>query len=89
MDNFIEKWSKTRTKGKFKFVLIDGVLGYGLITAIVCSVILQIISPQKNIFLRPLIFLIVFSIIGIIKGLLSWYRNEKKYQNLTENSSDL
>ncbi len=30
----MEKWAKTREKGKQRFVLVNGVLGWGVTTAI-------------------------------------------------------
>ena len=79
----MEKWAKTREKGKQRFVLVNGVLGWGITTAILWSVLMEFIEPSENIWIRPIIALIVFPIAGVVFGHLMWDKSEKAYEKET------
>jgi len=76
----VEKWEKTRQKGKEKYVLVNGVLGWGVTTAIIWSVLMEMFQPSENIWVRPLIALIIFPLGGIAFGYLTWNASEKQYK---------
>ncbi|MHC6645037.1 hypothetical protein ACYTPF_00465 [Alteromonas sp. HB246098] len=82
----MEKWAKTREKGKQRFVLVNGVLGWGVTTAILWSVLIELIEPSQNIWVRPIIALIIFPIAGIAFGHLTWNKSEKAYEKATSNT---
>lgn len=75
----LDKWEKTRKKGKNRFIWINGVLGWGVTTAILWSSMMEVFEPSEEIWVRPLIALVVFSIGGIAFGHLIWNQAEKKY----------
>ena len=75
----IEKWAKTREKGKQRFVLINGVLGWGVTTAILWAALMEYIEPSENIWVRPIIALFIFPIAGVAFGHLMWKKSEKAY----------
>lgn len=79
----MEKWAKTREKGKQRFVLVNVVLGWGITTAILWSVLMEFIEPSENIWIRPIIALIVFPIAGVVFGHLMWDKSEKAYEKET------
>ena len=79
----MEKWAKTREKGKQRFVLVNGVLGWGVTTAILWCVLMELIEPSQNIWVRPIIALIIFPIAGIVFGHLMWDKSEKAYEKET------
>jgi len=82
----MEKWVKKREKGKQHFVLVNGVLGWGVITAILWSVLMELIEPSQKIWVRPIIALIIFPIAGIAFGHLMWNKSEKAYKKETRNT---
>ncbi|MDY6977129.1 MAG: hypothetical protein SVW51_13060 [Pseudomonadota bacterium] len=42
----MDKWAKTREKGKQRFVLANGVLGWGLPTAILWVFLMEFLEPS-------------------------------------------
>ncbi|KTF07072.1 conserved hypothetical protein, membrane [marine sediment metagenome] len=82
----MNKWAKIRKKGKQRFVLVNGVLGWGVTTAILWSVLMELIEPSQNIWVRPIIALIIFPIAGIAFGHLMWNKSEKAYEKATSNT---
>ncbi len=79
----MEKWAKTREKGKQRFVLVNVVLGWGITTAILWSVLMEFIEPSENVWVRPIIALIIFPIAGVVFGHLMWDKSEKAYEKET------
>ena len=79
----MDKWAKTREKGKQRFVLVNGVLGWGVPTAILWAVLMEFIEPLENIWVRPIIALIIFPIAGIAFGHLTWNKSEKAFAKET------
>lgn len=82
----MEKWAKTREKGKQHFVLVNGVLGWGVSTAIFWTLLMEFLDPLENIWVRPTIALIIFPIAGIAFGHLTWNKSEKAYEKATSNT---
>ncbi|USI26665.1 hypothetical protein ACD631_09755 [Alteromonas macleodii] len=76
----MEKWAKTREKGKQHFVLVNGVLGWGVPTAILWSTLMEFLEPSENIWVRPIIALIIFPIAGIAFGYFTWNKSEKTFE---------
>ncbi len=75
----MDRWEKTRTIGKLRFILVYGVVIWGLITAALYSVITyfwQHPEPWYSVFITSFI---VFPVMGIVWGLLVWHFSEKKY----------
>lgn len=82
----IEKWESTRNKGRIYFVLVHGVIGWGVVTAVLWSLIMQVVFPVNTFLVRTLIALILFPLGGLGFGLFMWHLNEKKYKQLVEDS---
>ncbi|WP_020674469.1 hypothetical protein [Geopsychrobacter electrodiphilus] len=74
----IKNWEATRSKGKKRFVLISGVLNWGVLTAILWSLVMSYTSGSRflNYFL---IAIVVFPIGGVLFGHVTWNFMEKKY----------
>ncbi|MGQ8366194.1 hypothetical protein [Glaciecola sp. 1036] len=75
----LEKWEQTRAKGKTRFVIMKGVIGWGVTTAILWSIIMAFVAPTDNLWLRPLLALVLFPLGGIAFGHFAWQSAEKKY----------
>jgi uncharacterized membrane protein YvlD (DUF360 family) len=76
----LERWKKTRQKGREKYILVNGVLAWGIPTALVWSVTMAILQPSENIWVRPLIALVIFPLGGIGFGYFTWNASEKQYK---------
>ncbi len=44
----LEKWASIREKGKQRFVLVYGVLGWGVSTGLLWSILMAFIEPSEN-----------------------------------------
>ena len=78
----IEKWERTRKKGKSHFIWVNGFLCWGILTAVLWSIIMHISQPQEPIWLRPLIALVLFPIGGLFWGNWVWNASEKKFSSI-------
>lgn len=78
--NSKNKWEETRNKGKARYILFHGVLGWGVPTAILWSILMEFISPTDAFWQRLLIALILFPIGGIAFGYFTWIASESKYK---------
>ncbi len=89
------KWERIRTKGKWRFIVLYGVLGWGVTTGFLFAVVFPFAlsmassraTPAKETHVSfwgtlPL-SLILFPIGGIAWGLFMWSANEKAYRNAT------
>ena len=83
----IKNWEKIRSKGKQHFIWIKGVLSWGILTAILWFIIMEIIMPFENKFIGLLLALFLFPIGGYFWGLWVWKIAEKKYIEAVENDN--
>jgi len=68
------RWAKIRSKGRYRFIWLRYVFGYGIVVAsllIIGDIILFTWHPQ-----RTLYFAVVFPLAGYILGALTWRKNE-------------
>jgi hypothetical protein len=75
-----DKWAKTRPMGRTKFVLLNGVLGWGVSVAVGWSVAMTAMNGRWDRF--PLTFLIAiigFPIGGYFVGRVMWAQPEKAF----------
>lgn len=78
----LDKWVATRDKGPVRFILIYGVLGWGLTTALLFSVISSFIGPRTFSEILGLA-MIIFPLGGVAWGWMMWWlseRNWRRYQ---------
>jgi hypothetical protein len=76
-------WSVTRQKGKARFVIIHGVLGWGIATAIIGSIINWALNAGELFHFTPLGF-VVFPICGVFVGWAMWAISEKRFTSKSE-----
>ncbi|MBU3072659.1 hypothetical protein [Clostridium estertheticum] len=84
--NNIEKekeiWSKQKTMGKKKFVLIYGVLIFGGISSLVYFILTKLfISNLSNIIVNIITYTIIMILIGVFLSNKIWNANVKKFEN--------
>lgn len=83
MNNRLAKWEKLREKGKWHYVLKYGILGWGVITAVLFSTIFSLVmgGEGKASFFSVLSLSMVLSPVGgVAWGFFMWNFNEKAYQ---------
>ena len=78
----LAKWEKIRKGGLLRFVLLWGVLFWGLGTAILYSLFMSLVAHVDFLGILP-ISLIAFPIGGIFFGLTVWWLSERKYKQIT------
>ena len=81
---FIEKWSKTREKGKFNFMIRIGLL-WGLFTVIFIQLLKLDEMSFRELFLSKffIVNLLIFMVIGVFGfGYVMWLFSERKYRKL-------
>ena len=85
--NRFEKWERTRSKGKWNFIVKYGVLFWGLITAVLFSLFVSLVLRDASFFVVLPISIVLFPIGGMAWGLVMWNYTEKLY-NKQKNISD-
>ncbi len=73
------KWAITRKKGMLRFVLLYGVLGWGLITAVLYSILMWLFSDIGLHRILPL-SLLIFPVGGVLWGCIMWWLSERGYR---------
>ena len=85
-EKFINKWEKKRQKGKFKYIIVAGVvIGLSGLTGFTISTLIFSESYHKFSEYNKYSFLISFMsgfLGGICGAEISWDRYEEKYNNL-------
>ena len=81
-----EKWSKTRRIGRNRFILIYGVLIWGITVAIFWSVIMNYLMGWSFI---PLLLgaLVVFPVGGYFFGSAVWNQGESRFERFQSDAS--
>ena len=72
------RWQKAREGGKTRFVLLFGVAGWGLLTALLFSMIPLLFGNSFDWFRAALAF-VLFPVGGIFWGTYMWSHMEKRY----------
>ena len=90
MANEIDKWEAVRAKGKARFILVRGVLAWGLPMFVLMTFIVN--RPTPNALLSPRNY-VIFSVFlwgsaGALFGLFAWRQGESKYKKSVEQSAD-
>lgn len=73
------RWTHVRRKGPLRFVLLRGVLGWGLTTALLYSLIMSAVTGANLRLLLPT-SLVLFPVGGLVWGAAMWWFLERRYQ---------
>jgi hypothetical protein len=76
----VESWSRTRAKGRTRFVWLTGVVSWGLLVAIFWSVAMASFQGWDRFPRRLGIALILFPIGGYWFGSYVWRKSEEQYE---------
>jgi len=81
------KWQEIRKQGFVRFVLIRVALGWGIVTAILYSLLMWVFSETDMSRLLP-ISLVIFPIGGLLGGAFMWWFSDRKHkQNVSVGDS--
>ncbi len=73
------RWTQVRRKGPLRFVLLRGVLGWGLTAALLYSLIMCAVTGANLRLLLPTA-LVLFPVGGLLWGAVMWWILERRYQ---------
>ncbi|MGH6814307.1 MAG: hypothetical protein ACREC6_01235 [Hyphomicrobiaceae bacterium] len=74
-----KRWEATRQQGRRRFILVYGVLGWGVPTGILFSLASWFFDPNLNVMVAAPLAMIVFPIGGILWGRWMWHVGERAY----------
>ena len=84
-----KKWEKIRSKGKFRFVLVYGILLLGLMPGAVAFMSSEVFdyffdyqafqTRSENFTLKFILWLIFWSLVGLFNGFWMWNYREKEF----------
>lgn len=74
----LAQWAITRQKGKRNFILLHGVLGWGLVTALLYSLMMWWLMDASLKQLLPLT-LVLFPLGGVFWGWAVWTASERAF----------
>lgn len=79
VDDRFSKWKEIRKRGFYRFILVRGVLGWGLGAALLYSILMWLVSDQ-DIHRLLLLALVLFPPGGLVWGAIMWWFIERKYR---------
>ncbi|MCA9323257.1 MAG: hypothetical protein KDB53_21145 [Planctomycetes bacterium] len=85
-DKYLDQWSETRKRGKLRYVLAYGVVGWGVLTAVLFSFIMSLMGDGGTFLSYLAVSIIVFPIGGILFGSTMWTWSERKHRRRLESS---
>jgi hypothetical protein len=82
----LEKWAKIRQTGRSRFVWLYCVVGWGLTTGAVWAVLMAFEKGWPELPMFLILGLIGFPIGGFFLGRWMWKRNERDFNNASQNA---
>lgn len=83
-DQRFQYWEQTRTQGPWRFILLHGVLVWGLRSALLFAVVWILFSGEVPQGVPKVVILAVsmtlFPVGGVVLGQILWWASEKSYQ---------
>ena len=76
----LRRWGATRRQGMHRFIVLNGVLGYGLVTAGVWSLCTWGFSDGFAAAVNLPVALTVFPVVGALVAWRGWHDAERRYQ---------
>ncbi len=77
-------WAKTRARGMRRFILVNGVIGWGMTSGTLFSVLIWFFNPGFNAAACIPVALLVFALLGVIWGWISWHAMEREFNASVE-----
>jgi hypothetical protein len=80
MPRDLQKWEATRRKGKAKFILVSGILSWGLPMFVVMTFVVNRQPDKPDSPTLILTSAVIWALGGALFGWVIWNMSEKKYQ---------
>jgi len=80
MPKDIRKWGITRQKGKMKFILLNGVVAWGIPMFVIMTFVINRERARTDPVWLLLVSAVIWAIGGACFGLAIWTISERKYQ---------
>jgi hypothetical protein len=82
-----QRWARERARGKWTFIMVRGVLQFGLGMAILWPVLMAVMDGEfssvgtfvQRVMYRGVGAVVLFPVGGVAVGLLSWWSNERRF----------
>lgn len=84
--NRAQRWERIRAKGPIHFVIVYGVLAWGIGTALLFSLFMSLIAGWD--LTRLLLALLLFPLGGFIWGGVTWVVSERRHNRTTNRAVD-
>ena len=84
-DKQFDKWQKMRAKGKEKFILINGLLSWGVPMFVVMTFVVNMPENGEMVFGLIAINALIWALGGLAFGYFTWTLSEKNYQKELKN----
>lgn len=82
-------WSKSRRKGKLKFILINGVLAWGMPMFFLMTFMLNDAFDESGLIMSHVrINAVIWTITGLFFGISVWFFSEYKYKKEVANRKE-
>ena len=81
------RWERTRDRGQRRFVIVDGVLRFGVCCAVLNALVAYLLGWPGTLWSRLAVNLVVFSVGGIWHGRRMWTHHERRYAQWRGRSS--
>jgi uncharacterized BrkB/YihY/UPF0761 family membrane protein len=78
---FLERWKISRAQGRWRFMLVSGVLTYGLIMFVAMTFFVN--GPARLTVVSVLVAAATWSVGGLVFGALVWHFSERRYKRLS------
>jgi len=76
----LDNWDRVRAKGPLKFVLTQGVLAWGVSTAIIFLALTTFFVRSGERLEWAITAALVFPALGVLYGLVTWRTCERRYR---------
>ncbi len=86
-----KRWEKIRAKGRTRYVLVRGILGFGLIFAVAAALVEPLIGMAAwgraytpNVGVRLIQWPVAGIFFGLLMGIMTWAGGEREYEKYLE-----
>lgn len=79
-DTRFTKWASVRTRGRLRYILVTGVLGFALPVGVISELVDHWMGAPGPFWGRLGISLLLVPITGYFFGAVMWHFNERQYQ---------
>jgi hypothetical protein len=76
-----KRWEKLRKNGKIRFILFNGALLTGSLSALAVTLFHQLIDPIDFWVARFIVYVLTFSFVSMLGAVFIWNRSETKFMS--------